>query len=176
MAVTFRDATGATVTHDTVLNAASEHRPVVVAADVARTRTSAYAEAYATTTADALVPLAVQRSGAALVAASTTALVVSTGKTFRLQAIAGSITLTGTTVATTRLRLRYAPGAVVAVTSPIAWSQRVGGNTAIAAHVYDIVIPFPDGMDFLAGTGIGVSAISTAAMHSLDLSLMGYEY
>ncbi len=144
--------------------------------DVNRVRLTAYAEAVAGGTTEALMALVVQRSGEAATAASTTALVVTAGKRFRLQQVTGSITLTGTTVATTRLRLRYNPGGAVALTSPIAVTQRFGGITAVAVHVYRFDIAIPDGMDFLAGTGVGVSAISTAAMHSIDLNLVGYEY
>lgn len=144
--------------------------------DVNRTRVAAYAEAVAGGTTDALVPLAVQRSGSALIAASTTALLVTTGKTFRLQQVTGAIVLTGTTVATTRIRLRYQAGGVVTLTSPVSFSQRVGGTTAIAAHVYPFSFSLPDGMDFISGTGVGVTVISTAVMHSLDLNLLGFEF
>lgn len=137
----------------------------------------AYAQAYPVTTTDTLVPLAVQRSGSAVIAAATTALVVPTGKTFRLNAITGAIVLAGTTVSTTRFFLRYQLGGNVTVTSPIAATWRMGGNSAIASHVYPFDQDFTEGMEFPAGCGVGVSAIATAAtQHTLDIDLIGFDY
>ncbi len=145
----------------------------------ARTPVAAYAEAYAVTTGDALVPLAVQRGFNALIAAATGALQVPSGKVFRLEGITGSVTLLGTTVTQSRLRLRSSPsGTALAATSPISGpNRRLGGNTAVAGHVYAIELLFPEGLEFLAGTTIGMTAIaSTGSMHSLDLTLHGFDY
>ncbi len=144
----------------------------------ARTIVAAYAEALATGTTEALVPLAVQRSGQALIAAAGNALTVPAGKVFRLESIEGSITLTGTTLATTRLRLRAILGSTsLAVTSPILGPNlRLGGTTAVAVHVYPFDIVFPEGLEFPAGATVGLSTIATAAMHSLDVALIGFDY
>ncbi len=144
----------------------------------ARTQLSAYAEAYGVTTGDALVPIAVQRGSAALVGAAAGALVVPTGKVFRLEGIYASVTLTGTTVATTRLRLRWSPsGTALAATSPIIGPNlRLGGTTAVAAHVYPFLFTFPEAIEFPAGGTVGLTAIATAAMHSLDVTLVGFDY
>ncbi len=144
----------------------------------ARTIVSAYAEAFATGTTEALVPLAVQRTGQALIGAAGNALTVPAGKVFRLEAIEGSITLTGTTLATTRLRLRaILASTALAVTSPIQGvNQRIGGTTAVAAHNYRFDVRFPEGLEFPAGATVGLSAIATAAMHSLDVAVIGFDY
>ncbi len=144
----------------------------------ARTKLSAYAEAYAATT-EALVPIAVQRGAAALVAAATGALVVPTGKVFRLSGIYGSIVIVGTTPTTTRLRLRWSPaGTALAATSPIIGPNlRLGGNTAVAAHVYPFVLSFPEGIEFPAGATVGLTAAATNnTQHSLDVTLVGFDY
>ncbi len=146
----------------------------------ARTIVSAYAEAYAVTTTDALVPIAVQRGGgAALVAAAGNALVVPAGKVFRLSAVEGSITLLGTTPTASRLRLRSTlSGTALAATSPILGPNvRVGGNTAVATHVYRFDVRFSEGLEFPAGATIGLTAVATTgSMHSLDVTLVGFDY
>ncbi len=144
-----------------------------------RTVVAAYAEAYAVTTGDALVPIAVQRQGQALIAAAGNALTVPAGKVFRLEGIYGSVTLLGTTVTSTRLRLRAILGSTaLAATSPILGPNlRVGGTTAVATHVYPITVTFPESIEFPAGATIGVTAIATTgSMHSLDVTLLGFDY
>ncbi len=145
----------------------------------ARTIVAAYAEAFAVGTGEALVPLAVQRTGAALIAAAGNALTVPPGKVFRLQAIEGSVTLVGTTPTTTRLRLRAILGSTsLALTSPILGPDlRLGGNTAVAGHVHPFDIVFPEGLEFPAGATVGLSVIATnATQHSLDVTLIGFDY
>ncbi len=145
----------------------------------ARTIVAAYGEAYAVTTGDALVPIAVQRQGQALVAAAGNALTVPPGKVFRLEGIYGSVTLLGTTVTSTRLRLRAILGSTsLAATSPILGPNlRIGGTTAVATHVYPVTQTFPEGIEFPAGATIGMTAIATTgSMHSLDLTLYGFDY
>ncbi len=145
----------------------------------ARTIVSAYAEAYAVTTSDALVPIAVQRQGQALIAAAGSALTVPLGKVFRLEGIYGSVTLLGTTVTSTRLRLRAILGSTsLAATSPILGPNlRVGGTTAVATHVYEVTHTFPEAIEFPAGATVGLTAIATTgSMHSLDVTLLGFDY
>ncbi len=145
----------------------------------ARTIVAAYGEAYAVTTGDALVPIAVQRQGQALVGAAANALTVPSGKVFRLEAIEGSITLLGTTPTTTRLRLRAILGSTsLAATSPILGPNlRLGGNTAVATHVHRFDIRFPEALEFPAGATIGCTAIATTGtQHSLDVTLVGFDY
>lgn len=143
----------------------------------ARTAVAAHAEAYAVTATDTLVPLVVQRHAVAASTAAGGALVVATGKVLRLQKMALAVTLVGTTPSSTRVRLRIASaaGAVVA-TSPVFINKRYGGTSALAGHVYDFDEDFPDGLEVPAGFGVGVTAIGTATQHTLDVSLLGFEY
>ncbi len=133
------------------------------------------------TAAEALQSLTGYKSGAA-VAATTTPAVVTTGKTLNLQ----FVTLTFITTAAagyTRFTLRANTAGVAAVGSPAVASWLIGGNSsATAGLVQQMVIAIPDGMEFAAGTGIAVTAISysatgvaTATGYS-QLSLHGYEY
>jgi hypothetical protein len=134
-----------------------------------------YTTGFAVPTAEAMATVTgLQRLGSAVV---TTALTVSAGKTLRVQAISGSITLVGTTAVQTRITLRAAAGAAAAATSQVYWTVRKGASALTAGTVYDFDTSFAGGLEFPAGYGIGFSALAgTALMHSLDLSMVGYEY
>ena len=145
----------------------------------ARTAVAAYAQAYAVTATDTLIPFAVQRQGAAVIAAATTALVVPTGKKFRISAIHGSLTVVGVTPNATRLTVRYNTVGNVAATSTVLATWRIGTvpGTLVANQVHPFPpLLFPEGMELQAGTGIGVTAIGIASMHTVDLTILGFEY
>ena len=134
-----------------------------------------------TTATDALQSLTGYKSGAA-VTASTTPAVVTATKTLRIN----SITIAYVAVITegnARFTLRANTAGVVALTSPavITWdSGNISRGTAGETFVFNI--PIPDGMEFAAGTGIGVSmqgfgATGTAAaVGYASIKLNGYEY
>ncbi len=193
--------TGGKVDTRTVGAATDEHRQVVVlgspttAANVVevgpegnlfvvprggtRANVGQYYEDAALTAADVL--LTPTGRSIAYAAPATGQYVVSAGKTFRLQQMQVSITAASTTAAAVRVRLRVNPAGAVALGSPIQASWRIGSlsvGTQAANYTHPTEIyPFPEGMEFPAGTGIGVSAFSTtAASHTLDISLLGYEY
>ena len=137
-------------------------------------------EAYSVTAADALVvPTARSIAGAAEI--TTGQYVVTTGRTFRLQAVLASISLIGTTVAATRVRLRVSNAGAVALASPRQASWRIGnwsvGTQAASYTQQTETLIVPETLEVPAGGSIGISALcSTAAMHSLDVTLLGYEY
>jgi hypothetical protein len=137
-------------------------------------------EAHATTAADVLmVPTSRSIAGAAEV--TTGQYTVTAGRTFRLQAVLASITLLGTTVAATRLRLRLNTAGAVTLTSPRQASWRVGnwsvGTQAASYTQQTESLIVPETLEVPAGGGIGFSVLSSiAAMHTVDLTLLGYEY
>lgn len=106
---------------------------------------------------------------------------VTTGYTLRLQMIVVTIVMTLTTVTTTRITLRSAAGAAVALTSPTQLSWRVGpwsvGTQAAGYTMQPQSLVIPDGLEFVAGTGLGLSMIASATTsHTVDVSMIGYEY
>jgi hypothetical protein len=134
-----------------------------------------YSLAYAVTATESLVTITgVQRVGSAN---STAALVVTAGKTLRVQTISGSITLVSATAGQTRVTLRAAPGGAAVATSPIYWAIRKGASNLTVGTVYDFDTTIPGGLDFPSGTGVAITASAGAAsLHTLDLSMIGYEY
>lgn len=142
-----------------------------------RTAVAHFYEQHAVTAADVLMtPTGTSRQGAA---ATTTQYQVPAGKTLRIQAVLVSIVAVGTIVASTRVRMRANPAGAVALTSPVQLSFREGlFNTPAAQHTPPTtLVPVPDGLEYAAGTGIGFSVVSTtAASHTVDISLIGYEY
>lgn len=132
------------------------------------------------TLTDTLISLTGYKSAAA-VAATTTPAVVTTGKTFRLV----SVTLTYVAIATAgtvTFTLRAQVGAVVTIASPAVQVWTLGAPAAVAGVSQSIEIAVPDGFEFPAGTGIGVSIIgrgatgTAAAVGYGQLSLHGFEY
>jgi hypothetical protein len=134
-----------------------------------------YSLAYAVTATESLVTITgVQRVGQAN---STAALVVTAGKTLRVQTISGSITLVSATAGQTRVTLRAAAGGAAVATSPIYWAIRKGASSLTVGTVYDFDTTIPGGLDFPSGTGVAITASAGAAsLHTLDLSMIGYEY
>ena len=133
-----------------------------------------------TTTTDTLQSLTGYKSGAT-VTATTTPAVVTAGKTYRVQ----SITMTYVAIATAgtaTFTLRANTGGVVAIGSPAVNNWVVGGISATAGVTEELNVDFPDGLEFAAGTGIGVSMIgrgstgtATAVGYGI-ISITGYEY
>jgi hypothetical protein len=159
--------------------------PVQQLKDSGRNQTNFYMPIQIVSTAtDALLALTGYKSGA-LVAATTTPAVVTAGKTYRIT----SITLTYVTIVTTpgaiRFTLRANTGGVVAIGSPVVANWTVGEPTGIApvaGKFNTVTIPLPDGFEFAAGTGIGISqvginTVGVAAVVGYGIvTINGYEY
>ena len=133
-----------------------------------------------TTATDALVALTGYKGGAT-VATTTTPAVVTSGKTFRIT----SITLTYVaiiTAGTAQFTIRAQSGGVVTITSPAVQTFSAGAPSATAGITMSYSIPVPDGFEFPAGTGIGVSMIGrsstqvAAATGYGQISIHGFEY
>lgn len=129
-------------------------------------------------TTEALLPVSRSRDRAAAV---TTAYVVPAGWNFRLQAIYASLTLVGTVAHATRIRLHANPAGAATTGSAVQASWRMGnwsvGTQAANYTQQSESFSIPDGFEFAAGTGLALGAFCTAAsMHSLDVTMIGYEY
>jgi hypothetical protein len=133
-----------------------------------------------TTSSDALVSLTGYKGGAA-VAATTTPAVVTAAKTYRITAV----TITYVAIATAgsvKFTLRANTGGVVALGSPAVCAWVVGGPSATAGVAQTVDIAIPDGMEFAAGTGVGVSMIGlsatqvAAAVGYGQIVINGFEY
>jgi len=132
------------------------------------------------TATDTLVSLTGYKSGAA-VGATTTPAVVTAGKTYRINMIVMTY-IAVTTAGTIHFTLRANTGGVVAIGSPEVSEYAIGAGAATAGVAETVCIPIPDGLEFAAGTGIGVSmqgfgATGTAAAVGYGMiALKGYEY
>jgi hypothetical protein len=135
-----------------------------------------------TTTAEVMQSLTGYKAGAA-VAATVTPAVVTSGKTYRITSVV--ITYWGATViGGARVNLRANLSGAGVVGSPLVYSWQVGIPavfTAGSAMTY--TFPFPDGMEFVAGTGIAVGVIGEGAVPTTGtitgyvmLAIHGYEY
>lgn len=135
-----------------------------------------------TTTAEVMQTLTGYKSGAA-VAATATPAVVTPGKTYRIT----SITITywaATVIGGARINLRANLSGVAVVGSPLVKSYQVGIPavfTAGSAMTY--VFPYPDGIEFAAGTGIAIGVIGEGAVPTTGtitgyvmVLIEGYEY
>lgn len=149
--------------------------------DAGRNQTNYFMAAQVVSTAtDTLMSLTGYKSGAA-VGATTTPAVVTAGKTYRIQSVTIAY-IAITTAGTVHFTLRANTGGVVAIGSPAVQEWVVGGPAATAGIAQTVCIPIPDGMEFAAGTGIGVSmqgfgATGTAAAVGYGtIALNGFEY
>lgn len=133
---------------------------------------------------DALMSLTGYKSNAA-VGATTTPAVVTTAKTYRIQSITMDYTTIVTTPGSVRFTLRANTGGVVAITSPAVAIWEIGEPTGIApvaGKKNTITLPIPDGLEFAAGTGIGISMVglntvgAAAAVGYGRITISGYEY
>ena len=153
--------------------------------DAGRNQTNYFMASQVLSTAtEALQSLTGYKSGAAVVATTTPA-VVTTGKTYRIQRIA----LTYVGVATSgavQVNIRANTGGVVAITSPLVDSFIIGeqqsATASVAGAATTVQLDIPDGMEFAAGTGIGVTVLglsstgTAAATGYAKVSIGGYEY
>jgi len=116
----------------------------------------------------------------AAVAATTTPAVVPTGKVLRITGMrlaTASLAAAGMVV----LRLRANVAGVAVVGSPLVASLQVGSQAAVAALQDHDIINFPEGIDFPAGTGIGLThqgyVGATGTLQSFSrFEAWGYEY
>lgn len=138
-------------------------------------------QGYSVTATDTLLPFIQVVDGVAA-GSTATSFTVTTGYNFRIQALFLSVVLLGTTVTATRVTLRdVVSSGTLGATSPALASFRMGnasiGTQAANYGIEPQMIEFPDGLELTGGMKYGLSAVATtAAMHSLDATLIGYEY
>ena len=133
-----------------------------------------------TTATDTLMSLTGYKSNAA-VTATTTPAVTTSGKTYRITGI--TITYVATaTAGFVKFTLRANTTGVAALASNAVQSWTVGGPAAVAGVTETVQIDNIDGLEFLAGTGIGISmyglgaTIASAAVGYGMISITGFEY
>jgi hypothetical protein len=134
-----------------------------------------------TTAADVLMSLTGYKSGAA-VGATTTPAVVTAGKTYRITSIT-IIYIATATAGEVRVSLRANTGGVVAVGSPVVCSWVIGAGTpATAGSSQTVSLAVPEGVEFAAGTGVGITIAGVSVVGVLavagygQVALAGYEY
>jgi hypothetical protein len=108
---------------------------------------------------------------------------VTVGKRLRLQQFVGTLhTIAGNTTAITCIiRIRANAAGAAIVTSPVQFVTALPGVSAANQSAGPVVTQFPDGWEFAASTGIGVTSIcpgfvATTAAPKLNISITGYQY
>lgn len=149
--------------------------------DAGRNQTTLYMTLPVVTTAtDALQSLTGYKAGAAVVATTTPA-VVTAAKTYRIT----NVTITYVAIATAgsvKFTLRANTSGVVAIGSPAVQVWVVGGPAVAAGVSQTANITIPDGMEFAAGTGVGVSMVGLGATQAAaivgygQIAIHGFEY
>ena len=133
-----------------------------------------------TTATDTLQSLTGTKGGATVVATTTPA-VVTTGKNFRVSSITATYIATAVSGYAV-VRVRAQPAGVASITSNVVATFAVGSSAPGTANAVDCVMEdFPDGSEFAAGVGIGISvqgfaAVTATAVGYVMVSLNGYEY
>ena len=154
---------------------------VVMPKDIGRNSTDYFMQAQTLSSATDTLQSLVGYKGGAAVAATTTPAVVTAGKTYRINHIVVTY-VTVSTIGSVIVSLRANTGGLVSITSPVVNSWQVGGSTSSVGTTQTIVIPFPDGLEFAAGTGIGLSvqgfasAGGAADVGYVKASISGFEY
>jgi hypothetical protein len=132
------------------------------------------------TNAEVMQSLTGYKSGAAVTATATPA-VVTSGKTYRIT----QITLSYQSLASAGaclFRLRANLSGTGAVGSPLVMNWVIGSAAAVAGITTTLDIPFPDGLEFAAGTGIAVGMLGLSTVGAAlaagfgTITIYGYEY
>lgn len=112
-----------------------------------------------------------------------TSYTVTAAKRLRIQSITANIhTIAGnTTAVATIVRLRVNNGGAAVVTSPVQAILAIQGVAAASQAGIPVQVNFPDGWEFVAGAGIGVTVgcggfVATTAAPKVDITLVGFEY
>jgi hypothetical protein len=133
-----------------------------------------------TSATDTLMSLTGYKSGAA-VGATTTPAVVTTGKTYRITSVTLNY-VASAAAGTAKFTLRALSGGVVLIGSPPVQVWVIGGPAAVAGVSQTVHLELYDGLEFAAGFGIGVSMVglnstSAAAITGFaQIAINGYEY
>lgn len=112
-----------------------------------------------------------------------TSYTVTTAKRLRIQQIAMSLhtIASNTTPAAVMVRVRVNNAGAAIVTSPVEVIVAIPGIAAANNSTAPVVIPFPDGWEFIAGAGIGVTTtcpgfVASTAAPKVNITITGFEY
>lgn len=154
---------------------ASGAQTMAATKDLSRTYVILYAQIVAGVTTEALITFTKNVNGTAT--ATQTAYTITSGKTFRIQALSVSVKNTTTVANSGTVNVRVAGS--VSASSPIVASLFVSAPAAVASAVAADSAQFTDGIDIL-GNGtiqIGISHIENVTTASIvSVTLTGYEY
>lgn len=146
---------------------------VVENKDGTRTPVSLSVDRAAGVTSEALATIAINKAG---VVTSATSYTVATGKRLRVQYIGFTVRGTGIiALISGRLRLRGDPSAV-SISSAIYGLTDISTTGALLESSTTTSIPIADGLEFAAGTQIGLSHIESGTACTISISLIGFEY
>ncbi len=142
--------------------------------DIAANRTRIVLSADAITSVIAEAMMTFQSYKAGVVAAGITSYTVTAGKTFRVQSIKVKIrpSTPSTTVTFANTVLRLREGSLI--TSPLIDQFPLLMQTNVDSNPTSLVIP--DGLEFPAGTVLGMSHLASAATVLEHFAIVGFEY
>jgi hypothetical protein len=147
--------------------------------DAGRTRVIFTADAVTPATSETLVTFVKNVGGTATTAQTT--YTVTSGKTFRLQAIHVYYAMTSTTLSEVRVAFRENTGGACTAASALAVRLGAGVPATTATSVNheaatqaDFTIP--DGLEFPAADSLCMSAVATSTSSGLTVTVVGYEY
>jgi len=141
--------------------------------DSGRTQVTLFADNITGVTTEALATMSITKGVVAQTAA--TSYTVTSGKTFRVQAIFVEAHATSTTATQSRVRLRSAASSLLA-TSPILALVSVTSRTAVADSGQAEQFNFPDGLEIAGGTVVGFSHIESTTSSAVSVCIVGFEY
>lgn len=143
--------------------------------DSGRNRVSFTADRVTPAASDTLVTFTKNVGGTST--ASQTTYTVTSGKTFRIQAVYFSVVTSTTTVISARLALRENTGGTCTASSaPVAMMEAAGVTAVANEGVSGTNMAIPDGWEFPAADSICFSAIGSTSTGTMTITIMGYEY
>lgn len=157
----------------------SGRTPVVSAQDTGRANVVLGFDGVVGIAAEALASISGVKGNAAVSPAAT--YTVTAAKTLRVMAFRAVVMAGGAAVVNAKVRIRANYSGTAIATSPIYAELRPGiiTATAVANEVSpDETMFFPDGLEFPAGTSIGITHVMTGTVTSTQVSatLVGFEY
>lgn len=146
--------------------------------DTGRTPVAFYAAQQSGVTAATLCSGVVNKGGVATT--GQTNYTVSAGKTLRLTSLTFGFVYTAAAAIDVTVTLVANLTGAATTTSPTYFTIRIGntapGTPTVGEVAGPLTVPLPDGLEFPAGTSIGVLRASGGTGYSFDMSLIGFEY
>lgn len=150
--------------------------------DAGRSQRTIYIDAFQiAATAETLLTASYSTDNAAVTTGASYS--VTTAKRLRIQNITAALTTTtgNTTAVDAIVRIRVNNAGAAIITSPIQHIIPISGVAAVNAASPLVNIDFPDGWEFVAGAGIGITVacpgyVVTTAAPLLTVTIRAYEY